>query len=77
MKSRAIVLPAELQKQLSSAVGFKFNILPECSNLENKGEPDFGVCSPMYSIWSLASPPISSRAAKETWTLPSQDCRQW
>jgi len=38
MKSRAIVLPAELQKQLSSAVGFKFNILPECSNLENKGE---------------------------------------
>ena len=38
MKSRAIVLPAELQKQLSSAVGFKCNVLPECSNLENKGE---------------------------------------
>ena len=64
MKSRAIVLQAELQKQLSSAVGFKFNILPECSNLENKGEQLYmNSDSPSaegYPTWLLLASKVES-----------------
>jgi len=65
MKSRAIVHQLSYRSSSCSCmVGFKFNILPECSNLENKGEQLYmNSDSPSaegYPTWLLVAPKVES-----------------